>query len=208
MLLPAKPQIPESRIFISPRPSLLAARFNRGNSRQIGGQIICLEVFDVHFDQANKGAAKVSPVPATSIDDHRDTGHNPTVGSHNLDRFLDPSAARDHILGHDEPFVRALFDEYVSLPQGASHFLTDDDPAQGGRNHRIAFDAPHFVREPGANIRRDSRVLEDQSALKKLPAMQARPQDKMPVEECARLAKKRKQIVAHWGSADPNRKCR
>jgi hypothetical protein len=132
------------------------------------------------------------------------------VRSHNLDRFLDPSAARDHVLGHEEPFVRAnlesasqhqpagfLLHEYVSLPQRASHFLTDDDPAQGGRNHRVAFDVPQFVREPGANIRRDSRVLKEQSALKKLPAMQARPQDKMPVEERARLAKKRKQIVAH-----------
>jgi hypothetical protein len=41
-----------------------------------------------------------------------------------------------------------------------------------------------------------------------LPAMQARPQHEMPIEERARLAKKRKQIVAHAGSAEPNRKCR
>jgi hypothetical protein len=41
-----------------------------------------------------------------------------------------------------------------------------------------------------------------------LPAMQARAQDEMSIEECARLAKKRKQIVTHAGSANPNQKCR
>jgi hypothetical protein len=42
-------------------------------------------------------------------------------------------------------------------------------------------------------------VLQKQSALEKLPAVQARPQNKMSIEERARLAEKRKQIVAHAG---------
>jgi hypothetical protein len=58
---------------------------------------------------------------------------------------------------------------------------------------------PQFIREPGANIRRNSCVLQEQSALKKLPAMQARPQDEMSIEERARLTEKRKQIIAHAG---------
>ena len=55
------------------------------------------------------------------------------------------------------------------------------------------------MREPGADIRRDSCVLQEQGALKKLPAVQTRAQNEMPIEERARLAEKRKQIVAHAG---------
>jgi len=44
-------------------------------------------------------------------------------------------------------------------------------------------------------------MLEEQSALEKLPAMQARAQHEMPIEERACLAEKRKQIVAHAGLA-------
>jgi hypothetical protein len=195
-----------------PRHHLFASGFDRGNFRKIGRQLICLKGFDVHFDQADKRTAKVRPFPAASIDDHPDRGNMATVRSHNLKRFLHPSAARDHILGHDEPFVRPNLEppsqhqpagfflrENVSFPQGAPDFLTDDDSAQGGRDHRVAIDVPQFIREPGANIRRNSCVLQEQSALKELAAMQARPQHEMSIEERARLAEKRKQIVAHAG---------
>ncbi len=189
-----------------------------GIPRQIGRQIICLKGFDVHFDQADKRTAKIRPFPAAAIDDHPDGGDVSSVRSHNIDGLLHASAARDHVFGHDEPFVwrdlesppqhqpaRFFLREDVPFPQGAPDFLADDDSAQGGRNHRVAIDLPQFVREPGANIRRDSGVLEEQSALKKLPAMQARAQHEMPIEERARLAEKRKQIVAHAGSARASR---
>jgi hypothetical protein len=191
---------------------LFASGFDRGNFREISRQIICLKSFDVHLDQADKRTAKVRPFSAASIDDHPDRSNIPTVRSHNVDGFLHPSAARDHILGHDEPFVRPnlespsqhqpaglLLHENVSFPQGAPDFLTYDDSTQGGRDHRVAIDVPQFIREPGANIRRNSGVLQEQSALKKLPAMQARPQDEMSIEERARLTEKRKQIIAHAG---------
>jgi len=172
--------------------------------------MIRLKGFDAHFDQADKRTAKVRPFPAAPIDNDADRHNIPTVRSDNLQRFLYPSAARDHVFGHDEPFVRPNFEppsqhqpagfflrENVSFPQGAPDFLTHDDPAQGGRDHRVAIDVPQFIREPGANIRRNSCVLQEQSALKELPAMQARPQHKMSIEERACLAEKRKQIVAH-----------
>jgi hypothetical protein len=87
----------------------------------------------------------------------------------------------------------------MPFPQGSPDFLTYDDSAQGGRDDRVAIDVPQFIREPGANIRRDSCVLQEQSALKKLSAVQARPQNEMSIEKRARLAEKREQIVAHAG---------
>ena len=197
---------------------LFASGLDRRNLRQIGRQIICLKGFDVHFDQADKRTAKIRPFPAASIDDHPDGGDNPTVRSHNLDRFLHPATARDHVFGHDESFVRPNLEspsqhqparfflrENVSFSQGAPDFLADDDSAQGGRNHPVTIDVPQFIREPGANIRRDSGVLQEQSALKKLPAVQARPQNEMSIKERARLAEKRNQVVAHAGFGERTR---
>jgi len=97
------------------------------------------------------------------------------------------------------PPVRFFLHENVSFPQGAPDFLTDNDSAQGGRDHLVAIDVPQFIREPGANIRRKSCVLQEQSALKKLPALQARLQHKMSIDKRTSLAEKRKQIVAHAG---------
>ena len=85
----------------------------------------------------------------------------------------------------------------MAFPQCASHFLTDNNSAQCGRDYRVTLEVSQFVREPGTHIRCDPSVLQEQSALKKLPAMQPRSQDKMTVEKCAGLAKKRKQIIAH-----------
>ena len=45
------------------------------------------------------------------------------------------------------------------------------------------------------------RVLEEKRALEKLPAVQTRPEHKVPVEQRAGLAKERKQIVVHLSLA-------
>src|ERR1044071_606969 len=179
MLLPAKPQNPEMKSFISTRPSSSAARFDRWNLRQIGRQIVCRKGFNVHFDQADKRTAKIRSVPAAAVNDHPDSGHSATVRSDDIKCFLDPPTAGHYVLGHDKSFVRLnlkppaqhqcarfFFHENVPFPQGPSDFLTDDDSAQGRRDDRVTIDLSKLVREPGADIRCDSRVLEEQGALK------------------------------------------
>jgi hypothetical protein len=76
----------------------------------------------------------------------------------------------------------------MPFPQSASDFLTHDDSTQRGRDDRITIDLSELMRKPGADIRCDSRVLQEQSALKKLPAVQARAQNEVSVEERSRLA--------------------
>src|SRR6267143_2081060 len=154
-VLPAKPQIPESRILIWARSISLAARLDRRNPRQIGWQIVCGKGFDVHLDQADKRTAKVRPFPSAAVDDYTDGDNIPTVRAHNIDRFLHPSAACDDVFGHDKPFVRPnleppsqhqparlLLREDMPFPQRASDFLAHNDSTQGGRNHRVAVDLP------------------------------------------------------------------
>jgi hypothetical protein len=85
----------------------------------------------------------------------------------------------------------------VALPQGASHFLPNDDAAQGRRNDGIAFQPAEFISQLAANIRCDISVLKEQGTLEELPAVQAGAQDEMAVEQRAGLAKEREQILAH-----------
>ena len=64
----------------------MSGLFTAAFLRQIGWQVICLEGFDVHFDQADQRIAKFGPFPVVSIDHHSDGGNIPTVRSHNVDR--------------------------------------------------------------------------------------------------------------------------
>src|ERR1700752_4039539 len=101
ILLPAKPQIPEIRIFIPACSCSLAAWFDSGSSGQVGRQIIRFEGFHVHFDQADKRTAKIGPLPAASIHDYANGGNNPAARAHNIECFLHPSAPGHDIFGHD-----------------------------------------------------------------------------------------------------------
>ena len=58
--------------------------------------------------------------------------------------------------------------------------------------------------------RGDLGVLEEERALEKLPAVQARAEHEMSVEQRTGFAKKRQQIFAHFpcGIGETNRKCR
>jgi hypothetical protein len=149
-------------------------------------------------------------LPAAPIDDNADAGDFPAMRANDIHGFLDASAARDHVLGHDEPLVRpnletapqnettfVFFRKDVAFPKGAAHFLANDDAAQGGRNDGIAIQSAKLVGQPPANGRRDVGMLQKERTLEELPAVQAGAQDKMAVEQRAGLPKEREQILAH-----------
>jgi hypothetical protein len=172
--------------------------------------MIRFESFDANFDQADERTAKVGSLPAAPIDDYPDRRDLSAMRSHNVDCLLHPPSSGDHIFRYDKPLVRRDLEstpqhqtsriflrEDVPLPESSAHLVANDDSTQGRRDHRVAFDAAQFFREPCADLRGDARVLQEQGALKELPAMQARAQDEMPIEERAGLAEERKQIVTH-----------
>ena len=149
-------------------------------------------------------------MPAAPIDDDANAGHLSSAVPNNVDRFLDASAASDDVLGDDKPLVRPdlktapqgepsgfFFDEDVPSAEGAPNFLANDDSAEGRRNDCIALNAPQFIRQSPANSSGDVGVLKEQRALEELPAVEARSQNEMAVEQRAGLAKKREQILAH-----------
>ena len=189
---------------------LLAAGFDGRNLRQIRGKLVGREGLDLHFDQADKRTTVIRPLASAAIDDDADAGDFRAVRLDDINRFLDAATAGHHVFGHNEPLVRPnqktapedepagfFLHEDVPLPQGASHFLADDDSAEGGGDDAVALDVAQLIGEPSADVGRDARVLEEQRALEELPAVQARPQNEMAVEERASLAKEREQIFAH-----------
>ena len=132
------------------------------------------------------------------------------MSPHDVHGFLDPSAARYDVFGYDEPLVRPdlktatqnksarfFVDKNVAPPEGAPDFLAHNNSTEGRRNDCIAFNAPQFIRQSPANFSGDVGVLKEQRALEKLPAVEARSQNEMAVEQRAGLAEKRKQILAH-----------
>jgi hypothetical protein len=172
--------------------------------------LIGLESFDVHFHEANERAPVIRPLSTRTIHNHPHARDCATVRMDDIDCFLDPAAAGDHVFGHDKPLVRPdlkptsqdqparfFFDKDMAFAQGASDFLADNDPAEGGGDDRVALDLAKLGREPPANVRRNVRILEENGALKKLAAMQARAQDKMSIQQSARSSKECEQILAH-----------
>jgi hypothetical protein len=173
--------------------------------------LIGLKSFDVHLHEADKRAAVIGSLTAAAIDDDTYADDLPSVGADDIDGFLDATAASDHILGDDEALVRPNLEtapqhqtafmflgKDVAFPEGAAHFLADDDAAQGRGNDSVALDASEFIRELAANLGCDVGMLEKQGTLEKLPAVQAGAQDEMPVKQRAGFSEEREQILAHF----------
>jgi len=64
---------------------------------------------------------------AAAIDDYTNAGNFSTIRTHNINGFLDPSAASDDVLGDDKPLVRP---DLKTAPQGepAGFFLDKGIP--------------------------------------------------------------------------------
>lgn len=182
---------------------LLASWFYRGNASQIRRNVLRLEGFHIHLNKTDKGAAVIGPPAPAAIDDDSDADDPAAVRAHNVNCFLDPSAARNDILRDDEPFVRpnlksapqdeapgVLFDEDVAFSECAAYFLADNNSTQGRGDDGVAVQRTQFVGESSAYFSGDVGVLEEERTLEKLPAMKSRPQNEMTVEERSGLAEK------------------
>ena len=84
---------------------LLTSRFDRGERREISWNVIRIERFDVHFNQADEGTIKVWPIAAAAIHDHADSNHIAAVLADDVDRLLNAASACDHIFRDYEPFT-------------------------------------------------------------------------------------------------------
>jgi hypothetical protein len=178
---------------------------------QIRRQIIGWKSLDCHLNQAEEWATEIRTRSAAAVDDDSDAHDFAAVLPDDVDCFLHAAAAGDDVFGYDEAFVRRnleaapedeaasfLFGKDMAFAQGTSHFLPDNDSTESWRNDSIALNSAEFIGELAADARRDLGMLEEERTLEELPAVQARAEQEMSVEQRARFSEKRQQIVAHF----------
>jgi hypothetical protein len=127
-----------------------------------------------------------------------------------IDGLLNAAPARHDIFGKDialtfvDPKTTAqnetagfFLNEDVPLPQRAPHLLTDDGAAEGRGDYGVTAKFTKTIGKHPTDTCCHDCVLEEQSALKILPAMQAGTQNKMAIKQRAGLPKQREKIFAH-----------
>ena len=191
-------------------PTLFAARFDRGNFGEISRKRIRFKGFHFHLDKTDKGTTEVRFLLAAAIDNHADRGNDPAVCVHDIDRLLDAPAACDNVFGDDEFFALVdrkptsqseaagfFLDKDVTLTQGATDFLPDDDAAEGRGDDGVAIERAQFISQLSAHALRDVGVLQQKRALKILATVQTGTQNKVTVEQRTSFAEEGKKILAH-----------
>ena len=132
-----------------------------------------------------------------------------------VDRFHEAATAGDHVLDHGEAFAGTdgeaaakdkgasvvLFAENVGLAQLAGDFLSDQDAAEGGRDHGVERGAVEASGEGAADAFGHLGIAQEEGALEKLAAVQAGAEDEVAVEEGAGLAEKFEDVVLVNGKA-------
>src|SRR5438105_3236777 len=117
------------RIF---RRSLFASWFDRRDPGEIGRKFFRLECLNVHFHEADEWATEVWFIGVAAVDDYADCRDNSAMLANDVDCLLNPSAARDDVLGDNKLFTlvdpksaaqgesaRFFLDKYVAFAQGA-----------------------------------------------------------------------------------------
>ncbi len=119
---------------------------------------------------------------------------------HDVDRLLHSATLGHYILDHQHLLARG---DLESAPQHQfaflflhknepdaqlpRHFLTDHEAAHSRCHHRHRAVTAHLIRDGLAELLHDRHILQRLRALEELPAVQPAPQNKMPLQQRARL---------------------
>ena len=188
---------------------LFAAGFDGWSRREIGRKAFRRERFHIHLHKGDKRTAEIRQRAAASVDDSSGCRHYSSFVSNDLDRLLQPSTPRDHVFGNEESLSGTndkastedqaartiLLRENMPFPQMAGHLLADDDPADGRRDNSRRRVGLELAGKAPANLRGNGGILQQQRALKELPAMQARAKNKVAVQKGSGPVKKIKNVV-------------
>jgi hypothetical protein len=178
------------------------AGFNCGDGSEIRWDLVHFECLHLQLHQANEWTTKIRLLPAAAIRDHTDRRDQSAVAVYDFDRLLDTTSPGYDVLGDDELLVRRngetasknepvtpFFGKNVTLAERASHFLADNDSTESGGDHAIASNVAEPICQQSANTRRKIRMLQQQRALKELPAVQSGAEHEMAIEQRARFVK-------------------
>lgn len=176
--------------------NLFASGFNCGSAGQIGWEFVGFEGLDVELHQTHKRRAEVGQSSTATVDEGCDGDDVATSGADDVEGFLDSSAAGHDVLD-DEEFVAGMdfksspedefalffFGEDVREAEVARDFVTDDEAAESRGDDTVGSEAGEFCGELGADFSGDLGVLEQESTLEELPAVQAGSEKEMAFEK-------------------------
>lgn len=179
-------------------PFALAARLLDRNFREPIGHGVGGIGRETQFQQRDRRDVKPSRSRAT-IDQHGD-GHRDRSGfANDIETLLHSTAAGDDVLGDQDGFTRGeresaaknehvvfLFREEIASFRLSRDFLADDEPAHGGREHGCERVPLKFREEKLGESFDGIEALTHLRALKIMAAMQAGPEDEMPLLERSR----------------------
>lgn len=158
-----------------------------------------LEGRDIQAPKAGVGYAR-QRLPSTSIDDG---GHSQRDGSVSLNqrhRLSGRSSGGDHVLNDEGFFFRmdletasqsehiiVSFYENGPAAEIPAEFMSDNDGSDGRGNDQVGLFLSQAVGQQGRTGFRISGPLQYFGALEILRTVKARTEQKMPVNECARI---------------------
>jgi hypothetical protein len=112
---------------INPAPVSAAARLDGGNVAQIRWNLFGREGFDIHFDKTYERIIEIRPLTAAPIDQDTYSDHFPAASIDDVDCFLNATAARHHVFGHNEALIWSNR-ETAAQDQAARFFLGENVP--------------------------------------------------------------------------------
>jgi len=131
---------------------------------------------------------------------------------HDIDRLLHATALGHHVLNHQHLLARrdlepapqhqlALFLLHENEPdaQLPRHFLTDHEAAHRRCYNRHRTITAHLIRDGLAELLHDRHILQRLRALEELPTVQPAPQNKMPLQQRARLPEQTQSFFIRHG---------
>jgi hypothetical protein len=174
--------------------------------------LIGRESLGVELDQRNKRAPEVRQIASTAIDERGDGCDYTAMLANDIDRFLHAASAGYDIFRDDEAaawcdfesatqdeFAVLLFRKDVRLLEAAGDFVAYDNPAESRGDYRFGVNSAQFIRQRRADPRGNRRVLKQERALEKLPAMQTAAQNKVTIEKRVGAAEKVEDFVGCHG---------
>jgi hypothetical protein len=123
--------------------------------------------------ETEERAAEVRKISAAAVDDCRDAFNHSASRADDFQGLLDAAAPGDNIF-HDQKAVAGfdlkpsaqdqavflLLRKNMRKPEGARHFVSDDQSSERGRDDALRAQSAYFFRKLRADFRRDPGVLQ------------------------------------------------
>jgi len=179
--------------------ALPAAWLDHWKGYQIRRQVVRRECFHPQSEQTEEGHTKVGSAVRT-IHRRSDGDDQSSMSTNDVHRFLHSTALGDDVFDDEQPLTRGyfetaaqdefsffLFHENEPAAELTRDLLAEHEAAHGRSDHGFHAEVTHFSGQRRAELLDQRHLLQGESTLEVLPAVQAAAQDEMAFEQGARI---------------------